>query len=152
MALQHDSVAYGPRSSYGGRPTHGAPPPPATTGVQGVTWREQVDDRYHRMPAVAEGPPRTLTRRIADALCAGIQDGAYRQGERLPEIRVLANRYRCTTDTARNALAQVCERGLARQVRGVGTFVTGRWPIGPQPAGEDGGAAAATAGAPPHGL
>lgn len=124
-------MAYGPRCGSGGRPPAGAPPVerPRTTGVHGVLWREQqCEDRYARMPAVADGSPGSLTRRIADALDTAIRGGAYGQGERLPEIRSLAGRYRCSQDTVRNALQLVCDRGLTRRVRGLGVFVTGRWP------------------------
>ena len=67
--------------------------------------------------------PEPLKRQIADILRAGITDGTYPPNRRLPSEHELCETYRVSRDTARAATAILVEEGLARTVRGKGTFV-----------------------------
>lgn len=49
--------------------------------------------------------------------------GDYAAGERIPSVRKIAEIYGIGTSTATKTLAQLCEKGIIYQRRGVGYFV-----------------------------
>jgi DNA-binding GntR family transcriptional regulator len=63
---------------------------------------------------------------IAAYLRAGIEDGTYPPGTKLPTEAVLRHQYGVGRETARRALVEVRRGGLADMVHGQGTIV--RWP------------------------
>jgi GntR family transcriptional regulator len=60
---------------------------------------------------------------LADVLRVEITSGQVRPGERLPSEATLAQTYGVATKTARAALQQIRNEGLARLVRGYGVVV-----------------------------
>lgn len=67
---------------------------------------------------------------LADILRAEITSGKIRPGQRLPSEGALAQTYGCATKTARAALRQLRDEGLAELVRGYGVVV--REPVEPE--------------------
>lgn len=71
---------------------------------------------------------------LSDHLCETwrqrLQSGQWRQGERLPTERELADTHGVSRTTVRKALAQLKEQGLIEQTVGSGTFVAHQAPSG----------------------
>ncbi|OHV12862.1 GntR family transcriptional regulator [Kushneria phosphatilytica] len=67
-----------------------------------------------------------LYRQLAAQLIGAINRRCVQRGEALPSERRLANHCRISRITARRALDEVIELGLAERNRGAGTFVTPR--------------------------
>lgn len=70
---------------------------------------------------------------IADTLAAGVADGHYRPGDRLPTETELAARFGVNRHTVRRAIAALAETGLLRTRRGAGVFVASvptEYPLG----------------------
>jgi DNA-binding transcriptional MocR family regulator len=63
-----------------------------------------------------------LWEEISDWLCAQIQDGALRDGEKLPSIRSIARRFGVSISTAQRAFDQLERSGLIRSVPRSGCF------------------------------
>lgn len=61
--------------------------------------------------------------RVADTLRREIQDGQLPPGERLPAETALAERFRVSLPTVRQALSVLRAEGLIESIHGVGTFV-----------------------------
>ncbi len=61
--------------------------------------------------------------RIADALRQAIRAGRLKPGERLPAETTLAQQYRTSVPTMRDALAELLAEGLIDKRHGVGNFV-----------------------------
>lgn len=73
-------------------------------------------------------------RQIADALEAGIIDGTFPSGSRLPTEAALAARFGVNRHTLRRALSELAGRGLVRTTQGSGSYVEAPrlpYPIGP---------------------
>jgi GntR family transcriptional regulator len=68
-------------------------------------------------------PPTPLYFRIQEMLRAQIAAGRLREGGRLPSESELAERFRTTRGTVRQALAQLTFEGLIIRRMGLGTFV-----------------------------
>jgi GntR family transcriptional regulator len=58
--------------------------------------------------------PRPLTEQIHDILAAGITAGLYRNGDQLPSVTELADRYGVSRTTAANALQWLVTDGIAQ--------------------------------------
>ena len=74
-----------------------------------------------------------LWQAIAQTLSAGIADGVYAEGARLPTEAELAARFGVNRHTVRHALKSLADSGLVRSRRGAGVFVTATptdYPIG----------------------
>ncbi len=74
-----------------------------------------------------------LWQAIAQTLSAGIADGIYAEGARLPTEAELAARFGVNRHTVRHALKSLADSGLVRSRRGAGVFVTATptdYPIG----------------------
>ena len=67
--------------------------------------------------------PEPIYQQIAAVLIKGIEDGTYPPNRRLPSEAELCEEYGVSRKTARAAVAVVVERGVARTVRGKGTYV-----------------------------
>lgn len=63
---------------------------------------------------------------VAGALRASIRDGAYREGDRLPSIVELAEKFGVAPMTATRAVAALRSEGLLVSRQGRGTFVLKR--------------------------
>lgn len=77
--------------------------------------------------------PTYLYLQVAEHIVARIEAGELTPGARLPGERDLADEYRVSLQTARRAVAELRDRGLARTVPVKGTFIT-------RPDSSDGGA------------
>jgi DNA-binding FadR family transcriptional regulator len=62
---------------------------------------------------------------LRSALLAGIRDGRWRPGERIPTERALCDTHAVGRSTVRRVLAELKEGGLITQTVGSGTYVTG---------------------------
>ena len=71
-----------------------------------------------------QSQPRTAYQRIADDLRAGIADGTYPVGERLPSLQTLVRTTGTSTSTVRAAYQQLAAEGLVESLHGAGMFVT----------------------------
>jgi len=71
----------------------------------------------------AHGEPAYLYVRMADHLQARISAGDLPQGARLPGERDLAAEYQVAVGTARRAVEELRQRGLAVTLPAKGTFV-----------------------------
>jgi len=67
--------------------------------------------------------PIPLYRQLADLLTAGIRDGRYIAGSRIPSEHKLAATYGIGRPTARQAIDLLVRKGLLTKRRGAGTFV-----------------------------
>lgn len=68
-------------------------------------------------------------KQIANDLKRLIQNGAIKEGDRLPSEKVLAETYRVSRDTVREALAELKKQGYFKSVKGGGTYLQpGLWP------------------------
>jgi GntR family transcriptional regulator len=74
----------------------------------------------------ASGEPDYLYARVADHLEARIRSGDLAPGARLPGERDLAAEYQVAIGTARRAVEELRQRGLAVTLPAKGTFVTSR--------------------------
>lgn len=63
-----------------------------------------------------------LYMQLASQLHKGLRRGLWTAHEPLPSERVLSDALKVSRDTARKALALLCQRGLLKRVRGSGTF------------------------------
>jgi GntR family transcriptional regulator len=70
------------------------------------------------------GGPAYLYARMADHLEARITSGEMAQGARLPAERDLAEEYGVAVGTARRAVEELRQRGLAVTLPAKGTFVS----------------------------
>ena len=66
----------------------------------------------------------TLYRKIYDDLLAGIQDGTFREGDRLPSEKELADQYGVSRITSKKALEMLADKGHVFRRPGRGTFVS----------------------------
>jgi len=71
----------------------------------------------------ASGEPDYLYARMADHLEARIETGDLAPGARLPGERDLAAEYQVAVGTARRAVEELRERGLAVTLPAKGTFI-----------------------------
>jgi GntR family transcriptional regulator len=74
--------------------------------------------------ATSEGPGRTLSERLAEALRERMTAGEWAAGEKLPGEHELAREYGVSRATVRTGLQDLSSRGLVMSQRGRGTFVT----------------------------
>jgi GntR family hexuronate regulon transcriptional repressor len=65
-----------------------------------------------------------LYQRIADAITASIESGVYGRGKRLPSERDLAEKFKVSRPTIREAMIALEIRGLVEARHGSGVFVT----------------------------
>jgi GntR family phosphonate transport system transcriptional regulator len=72
---------------------------------------------------LARGRGIAVWRQVAEILEAGIVDGTWPAGQRLPTEAELAARFAVNRHTVRQALRELAERGLVRAQQGSGTFV-----------------------------
>jgi GntR family phosphonate transport system transcriptional regulator len=82
---------------------------------------------------LARGSGVAVWRQVAEILEAGIAEGEWRPGGRLPTEVELAQRFGVNRHTLRQAIRDLAERGLVRAVQGSGTFVEApplAYPIG----------------------
>ncbi|MEV5415142.1 GntR family transcriptional regulator [Streptomyces albogriseolus] len=63
-------------------------------------------------------------RQVADRIAADIEKGRLRPGARLPGERALAEQYGVAIGTARRAVQELRDRGLAVTLPSKGTFIT----------------------------
>ena len=75
----------------------------------------------------------TLYRALADRLAAGMASGAFRPGDRLPSVRVLAARENVSVSTAIAAYRELEDRGLIVVRPKSGFFVAAAWRALPEP-------------------
>ena len=87
------------------------------TGVPGAPLRIQRG---------SEIPPR---RQIALRLEAGIRDGGYPEGAKLPSVRAMGQRLGVHRDTVAAAYRELGQRGLVHAVPGSGVYVLPREPV-----------------------
>jgi len=67
-----------------------------------------------------------VTRQLLTILTKEIEQGAYPAGERFPSERDIAQQYRLSRASVREAVAQMIARGLLVRTNGRGTFVVDR--------------------------
>jgi GntR family transcriptional regulator len=60
---------------------------------------------------------------VADAILKQIENGVYKQGERLPSESELGKIYAVGRNTVRHALSELVDLSVVRTVQGVGSFV-----------------------------
>jgi GntR family phosphonate transport system transcriptional regulator len=72
---------------------------------------------------LARGKGIAVWRQVAEILEAGIVDGTWPAGQRLPTEAELALRFAVNRHTVRQALRELAERGLVRAQQGSGTWV-----------------------------
>ena len=72
---------------------------------------------------LARGKGIAMWRQVAEILEAGMTDGTWGQGARLPSEAELALRFAVNRHTVRQALRDLSERGLVRAQQGSGTYV-----------------------------
>ena len=72
---------------------------------------------------------RPIYRQIADQLRDAIRAGRYREGDQLPSETALAETYKVTRTTARQAIEVLKIEGLVRSEHGRGVFVRPRPPV-----------------------
>ena len=70
-----------------------------------------------------ESGPVPLHHQVYLDLCAALDEGAWRPGDRLPPERELVARYGCSLITVRRALSELAREGRLERTRGRGTFV-----------------------------
>lgn len=92
-----------------------------------------------RIQRGSEIPPR---RQIALRLEAGIRDGGYREGAKLPSIRAMGARLGVHRDTVAAAYRELGRQGLVRMVPGSGVYVSPREPALTRTLGQNDGALA----------
>ncbi|MCP5087637.1 MAG: FadR family transcriptional regulator [Rhodobacteraceae bacterium] len=73
-------------------------------------------------------PVTPKTRKLADALFAGILEGVHSYGTRLPAERILCEDYRLSRNTVRQALDLLCHYNVLERQAGSGTVVCYRPP------------------------
>lgn len=78
------------------------------------------------VPAFEPDPasPVYLYLQVADHIAARVDAGELAPGARLPAERELADEYGVSLQTARRAVAELRDRGLAQTVPVKGTFIT----------------------------
>jgi molybdate-binding protein/DNA-binding transcriptional regulator YhcF (GntR family) len=69
-----------------------------------------------------------LYRQIADDIRRQILQGKLKPGDRLPSVRQMTTRWRCTVGTAQRAYQELASQGLVTSHAGQGTRVTDRLP------------------------
>ena len=74
--------------------------------------------------AVNPDDPRTPRTQVADALRAGINDGTYPAGTRLPSVRDLADHFGVAPGTVQLALDSLRQESLVFSAGNRGNFVT----------------------------
>ncbi|MDJ0390620.1 FadR/GntR family transcriptional regulator [Roseomonas sp. E05] len=67
--------------------------------------------------------PPQLPSRIADLVAAGIAEGRWKPGERLPAEQALADAYGVSRNVVREAISRLRADGLVQSRQGVGAFV-----------------------------
>lgn len=90
------------------------------------------DDGSHGLDREA---PTALHTQIADAIRAGIADGSWAVGHRMPPEPDLAAELKVSRGTLRRALSTLTDEGLLSQTPGRGTFVAAK-PTAPATEGE----------------
>lgn len=68
--------------------------------------------------------PRNLRQQIANEIAISIRDGFYPQGRRLPSERDLAEQFKVSRPTVREAMIILEARGLVKPRQGAGVYVT----------------------------
>ncbi|WP_333824974.1 phosphonate metabolism transcriptional regulator PhnF [Pinisolibacter sp.] len=84
---------------------------------------------------LARGKGIAVWRQVSEILEAGMADGTWGRGARLPTEAELALRFGVNRHTVRQALRDLADRGLVRAQQGSGTFVERApltYPIGPR--------------------
>jgi DNA-binding transcriptional regulator YhcF (GntR family) len=92
-----------------------------------------------RIQRGSEVPPR---RQIALRLEAGIRDGGYADGAKLPSVRAMGQRLGVHRDTVAAAYRELGRQGLVTAVPGSGVYVSPREPVLTRTLGRDDGALA----------
>jgi GntR family transcriptional repressor for pyruvate dehydrogenase complex len=73
---------------------------------------------------------RKLYQQVADRIVAAITSGTYALGKRLPSERDLAEEFKVSRPTVREALIALEIRGLVESRHGSGVYVAESWPSG----------------------
>lgn len=76
---------------------------------------------------------RKLYRKIALAIAAAISDGRYSPGDKLPSERELADEFRVSRPTIRDAMIALEFQGLVEARQGSGVYVTATVPLPEEP-------------------
>jgi GntR family hexuronate regulon transcriptional repressor len=76
---------------------------------------------------------RKLYQQVANAIAESIREGAFQPGHRLPSERDLAEDYKVSRPTVREAMIALEIRGLVEARHGSGVYVTEAPPRGPAP-------------------
>lgn len=66
---------------------------------------------------------KPLYRQMMDSLLAEIQDGTYKEGDRIPTEPELAAHYHVSRITVRRTIEELCQLGYLNKKQGKGTFV-----------------------------
>ena len=82
-----------------------------------------TQDIYAGFVAPQSGATGPKYRRIADELLAGIKDGEYPPGSRLPTKAELMERYSVAINTVERAIQELRKAGVVETVQGAGMFV-----------------------------
>lgn len=89
-------------------------------------WRgERPEDRIVALQPMPDGPGAVYAR-LAQALTAAIDAGAFGQGDQFPSAVMLGHWYQVSRATARTALSRLETAGLVRRVHGGHVYVTGQ--------------------------
>jgi GntR family transcriptional regulator len=78
-----------------------------------------IDARVDRTSAVPLGT------QLVEQICAAVEDGVLKDGDRLPSVRELAQRAGVNVNTVRAVYARLDAAGIVRSEHGRGTFVAG---------------------------
>jgi len=73
--------------------------------------------------STAESQPLPLYEQIKQHVMAGISDGSYRPGEKIPSENELVTTFGTSRLTVNRALRELSSSGVLKRVHGVGTFV-----------------------------
>jgi GntR family transcriptional regulator len=93
----------------------------ATGRAARIGHRSCFEDRMTRFRR--ESGPVPLHHQVYLDLCAALDEGEWRLGDRLPPERELVERYGCSLITVRRALSELAREGRLERARGRGTFV-----------------------------
>jgi molybdate-binding protein/DNA-binding transcriptional regulator YhcF (GntR family) len=75
------------------------------------------------------GEEKYLYQTIADAIRDEILRGELKPGDRVPTVRQMTERWKCTPGTVQRAYRELSDQGLVRGRRGRGTVVVGSGPL-----------------------
>lgn len=81
--------------------------------------------RVEGFPLIVDEAP--LYQQVAESVRQEILNGHLRPGDRLPPVREMARRWRCTVGTVQRAYRELARQGFVVGRRGQGTRVADRW-------------------------